>query len=372
MLRLRPFRDSDAGIIASWITSEYAFRLWSADRYDHYPITGADIIEHYAGLSGSDRFFPMTAEDETGMVGHLIMRFTDDERKTLRFGFIIVDDSKRGKGYGKEMLSVAVRHAAEVFSPEKITIGVFENNPGAYYCYKAAGFRDVTAEPAEYYHVMGEDWKCLEMEMVLAEHRAEGALRTDLPGILQTERLILRRWDESDADDLFKYASDPDVGPIAGWPPHNSVDESRDVIRNVLNGREAYAICLKEDGKAIGAIELKLNGYTEMTDRDDECEMGFWLGKPFWGQGIMPEAVMEVLRHAFEDCGMQKVWIGYYEGNTKSGRVQEKCGFKYQRKAENVDVPLMREKRTSYVSLMTKEDWLKEQERVQHSTGKDR
>lgn len=64
--------------------------------------------------------------------------------------------------------------------------------------------------------------------------------------ILETERLILRRWEESDAEDLYKYASNPDVGPIAGWPPHQSLDESKDVIKNVLNGKEAYAICLKE------------------------------------------------------------------------------------------------------------------------------
>lgn len=124
---------------------------------------------------------------------------------------------------------------------------------------------------------------------------------------LETDRLILRRWEENDAEDLYTYASDPDVGPIAGWPAHQCLDESRDVIRNVLNGKEAYAVCLKEDGKAIGAIELKLNGHTDMTDRDDECEMGYWLGKPFWGRGIMPEAVKEMLRHAFEDCGMRKV-----------------------------------------------------------------
>ena len=123
--------------------------------------------------------------------------------------------------------------------------------------------------------------------------------------ILQTERLILRHWKESDAEDLYKYASDPDVGPIAGWPPHQSTDESLNVIKNVFNGEEAYAVCLKEDGKAIGAIELKLIGHTDMTDRDDECELGYWLGKPFWGKGIMPEAVREMLRHAFEDCGIK-------------------------------------------------------------------
>ena len=175
--------------------------------------------------------------------------------------------------------------------------------------------------------------------------------------VLMTQRLILRRWEQADAEDLYRYASDADVGPIAGWPPHKSIDESRAVIRDVLNGREAYAICLKEDGRAIGAIELKLNGHTDLTDRDDECEMGYWLGKPFWGRGIVPEAVTEMLRRAFEDIGMQKVWVGYYEGNSKSKRVQEKCRFRFQRKSEGVDVPLMQEKRTGYVSSLTKDQW---------------
>ena len=175
--------------------------------------------------------------------------------------------------------------------------------------------------------------------------------------ILETERLILRRWTESDAEDLYIYASNPDVGPIAGWPPHQSVEESLDVIKNVLNGKEAYAICLKEDGKAIGAIELKLNGHTDMTERDDECELGYWLGKLFWGQGFMTEAAREILRHAFEDICMSKVWCGYYEGNAKSKHVQEKVGFKYQWTTEGVDVPLMHEKRTGHVNAMTKEEW---------------
>lgn len=175
--------------------------------------------------------------------------------------------------------------------------------------------------------------------------------------ILQTERLMLRRWEEGDARSLYEYARNPDVGPIAGWPPHKSVEESRDIIRNVLSGAEAYAICLKSDNRAIGAIELKLNGHTDMTDRDDECELGYWIGKPFWGQGMVPEAAREMLRHAFEDMGMRKVWCGYYDGNEKSRRVQEKCGFRYQWTTEDVDVPLMHEKRTGHVSCITREEW---------------
>lgn len=187
--------------------------------------------------------------------------------------------------------------------------------------------------------------------------------------MLETKRLLLRRWEESDAEALYEYAKDPDVGPSAGWPAHQSVGESLDVIRNVLNAAEAYAICLKEGQdagapdtalKAIGAIELKLNGHTYLTERDDECELGFWLGKPFWGRGIMSEAAKEMLRHAFEDLGMQKVWCAYYDGNTKSKRTQEKCGFRYQWTAQNVDVPLMHEKRTGHVNLITKDVWLGE------------
>lgn len=176
--------------------------------------------------------------------------------------------------------------------------------------------------------------------------------------ILTTERMILRRWEEGDAEDLYQYASDPAVGPMAGWQPHQSIDESRYIIKTVFGGAEAYALCLKSDNRAIGAIELMLNGHTDLTERDDECELGYWLGKPFWGQGLMPEAVREMLRHAFEDLGMRKVWCRYYEGNTKSKRVQEKVGIKYQRTAKEVDVPLMHEKRTDHVNAITKEEWL--------------
>ncbi|MDO4306475.1 MAG: GNAT family N-acetyltransferase, partial [Eubacteriales bacterium] len=141
--------------------------------------------------------------------------------------------------------------------------------------------------------------------------------------ILTTERLILRPWTDADAESLFEYASDPDVGPIAGWPPHKNAEESLGVIRNVLTGAECYAICEKGSNKAIGAVELKLNGHTDMTESDDECELGYWLGKPFWGRGYMPEAAAELIRHGFEDLGMTTIWCGYYDGNNKSRRVQE-------------------------------------------------
>lgn len=176
---------------------------------------------------------------------------------------------------------------------------------------------------------------------------------------LTTDRLTLRRWSESDAKSLYRYASDPDVGPIAGWPPHKSEEESRGVIKNVLNGAECYAICEKGSNEAIGAIELILNGRTDLTDRDDECELGYWLGKPFWGRGYVPEAAREILRRAFEDLGMRAVWCGYYDGNEKSKRVQEKLGFVRHHTCDEMPVPLMNDVRICHISLMTREQWEK-------------
>jgi len=173
-----------------------------------------------------------------------------------------------------------------------------------------------------------------------------------------TQRLLLRHWEKTDADNLYKYAKDPAVGPAAGWPPHKDVEESRGVISNVLCGEECYAICLKTDGAAIGSIELKLNGHTDMTEKNDECELGFWLGQDFWGLGIVPEAAGEMLRHAFEDLNMKIVWCGYYEGNVKSKRAQERAGFAYHHTCGRVPVPLMHETRIGHTNYMTRERWL--------------
>lgn len=174
---------------------------------------------------------------------------------------------------------------------------------------------------------------------------------------LQTERLIMRPWRDSDAERLYVLARDPAVGPIAGWPAHQSPEESRRVLREVLSAPETLAITQKEDGQVVGCVGLKLGDRSDMLQGENECELGYWLGKPFWGQDLMTEAAREMLRHAFVDLGMVKVWCGYYEGNERSRRVQEKCGFRYQWTTQAVEVPLMHETRVGHVSLLTREDW---------------
>ena len=174
MLRLRPYKACDAAAIVSWSEDEAAFRNWSADRFSTFPITAEDLNRHYEAMAESDSFFEFTAFDDSGPLGHLIMRFTNDEKTTLRFGFVIVDSSKRGQGYGREMLNLAVRYAFDFLKVEKITLGVFENNLPAYRCYRAAGFRETPCNEASWYHIGCEDWKCIEMAQTKGQDSFRG------------------------------------------------------------------------------------------------------------------------------------------------------------------------------------------------------
>lgn len=179
---------------------------------------------------------------------------------------------------------------------------------------------------------------------------------------LETERLILRPWRESDAESLYEYAKDPEIGPIAGWPAHTSVEYSRDIINNKYNNEynESYAVCIKgSDNQAIGNVVLHLFAASDLALNDDECELGYWIGKPFWGKGYIPEAAKRLIRHGFEDLGMNIIWCGYYDGNEKSKRCQEKIGLNYQHTCNEVPVSQMNEIRIGHVNYITKEQWLK-------------
>lgn len=146
---------------------------------------------------------------------------------------------------------------------------------------------------------------------------------------LETERLILRHWREDDAEELYRYASNERVAAPTGFKTHTSVENSREIIRNVLIEPETYAVVLKSTGKPVGSVGIMNREHGE-NEKSVGYEIGYWLGVPYWGQGLIPEAVQELLRRCFEDLGADEVWCGYYEGNEKSKRVQEKCGFTYR------------------------------------------
>lgn len=173
-----------------------------------------------------------------------------------------------------------------------------------------------------------------------------------------TERLILRPWLESDAEELFLYAKDPQVGPIAGWPVHTSVENSLEIIRTVLSKPETYAVVLKSSNKPIGSIGLMFQGDGFAPIGVNEAELGFWIGVPYWGNAYAPEASRCLFKYAFEQLNLTAIWCGYYDGNLNSKRVQEKCGFVYQFTKKDCPTPMFDELRTMHFNILTKERWL--------------
>ena len=145
---------------------------------------------------------------------------------------------------------------------------------------------------------------------------------------METNRIVLRPWRESDAETLFKWASDPDVGPRAGWAPHKSVEESLEIIRTVFHdATNTWAIELKETGLPIGAMGYGPSCECDLPAREGEPLIGYWVAKPYWNRGICTEALQLMLDHIRQKTDIKSLISGHFVDNPASGRVMEKCGF---------------------------------------------
>lgn len=138
---------------------------------------------------------------------------------------------------------------------------------------------------------------------------------------------------------------------------HTSIEDSAGVIKGVLSAPETYAVVLKETNEPVGSIGLMIGEKSNFDIEDDEGEIGYWIGVPYWGMGLIPEAVRELLRRGFEDLNLKTIWCGYFDGNDKSRRVQEKCGFTYHHTENDKVWLLMNDTRTEHISRITKEEW---------------
>ena len=176
---------------------------------------------------------------------------------------------------------------------------------------------------------------------------------------IESERLLLRSWADDDAPALYALACDPEVGPAAGWPAHTSEAESLQTIRDVLSAPDTYAVCLRSVGPAgepagtlVGAIALKDAASSTFATGAGERELGYWVGRPFWGRGYAPEAARALIDFTRRALDVSTIWLGYYAGNRKSARVQNKLGFRYVRTDRDVEVPLLGEVRDEVVNRL--------------------
>ena len=148
---------------------------------------------------------------------------------------------------------------------------------------------------------------------------------------IETKRLILRPFRESDLADFYEYASVEGVGERAGWQHHESIEESREILSKFIEKDIDFAICLKESGKVIGSFGINEYGLEDKLTEFDGYrgrEIGFVLAKDYWGRGLMPEAVCAVIDYLFSELDYDFLLCGYYNFNSQSKKVQEKCGFK--------------------------------------------
>ena len=158
MIRIRPYKSADANDILSWCQDERAFYQWTAGVMGNFPITDNEF-------KFVENLMPFTAFDEDGILGFFTFRNPNELVDELRLGFVIVSPSKRGRGCGKAILQLGLKYAFDIYGAKKVSLGVFENNAPAYYCYKAVGFDDVLLDDIETYSVLGEEWKCKELRI---------------------------------------------------------------------------------------------------------------------------------------------------------------------------------------------------------------
>ncbi|MCU9595887.1 GNAT family N-acetyltransferase [Caldibacillus thermolactis] len=174
---------------------------------------------------------------------------------------------------------------------------------------------------------------------------------------LFSERLILRQWKESDSKDLYEYAKSELVGPNAGWAPHNSEDESKEVIKLFIEENDTYAVVLKEENKVIGSVGLHDRQPDKSLVDLKQKEIGYVLNPDYWGRGMIPEAVNRVIQYGFEKLDLDIIWCGHFDFNYNSKRVCEKCGFQYRFKKKNILKRLGNKEVTSLYYSLTKEEY---------------
>ena len=176
---------------------------------------------------------------------------------------------------------------------------------------------------------------------------------------LETARLLLRPWRDGDAPVLYRWASDPEVGPRAGWPVHTSVENSLEIIHGPLGKPETYALVYRQTGEPVGSAGLfPPEDYCPPLDLAAgaaQLELGYWVARPYWGQGLAPEAGRAMLRRAFEDLGCTVVHCSHADFNSQSRRVIEKLGFTYRLTRNAVDVDGNSRPTCCYV--LPREDW---------------
>ena len=357
-MKIRAEHPSDYREVEN-LTREAFWNVYRPGCTEHF------VLNQFRSNSDFISELDLVMEEDGKIIGHIMFSkaelVLDDgtSQQSWTFGPISIHPDYKRKGYGLQLLNYALDKA------RKMGVG-FLCMEGNINFYKHAGF-GLASKMGIHYHAEPRD---AEVPYFLAQELIPGWLKNNgiseatysppkgyfvaeanpeafaayeatfppkeklrLPGqltydgIMENKRLLLRPWRESDAEVLFTLASNPDVGPRAGWPPHKSVEESREIIRTIFNNDSTWAVVLKETGEVVGAIGYGPSCDCNLPAREGEPLTGYWVGKPYWNQGICTEALRLMLEHIAKTTNIPSLISGHFIDNPASGRVMEKCGF---------------------------------------------
>lgn len=361
-MKIRPEQPSDYREVES-LTREAFWNVYRPGCTEHF------VLNQYRSNPDFIPELDLVMEEEGKIIGHIMFSkaelVLDDGTRcpSWTFGPISIHPDYKRKGYGLKLLNYALEKAREMgigFLCMEGNINFYKHagfglasKMGIHYhdeprdaevpyflaqelipgWLKSNGVTDATYSPPKGYFVAEtnpEAFAAYEATFPKKEKlRSPGQLTYD--GIMENNRILLRPWYESDADALFKWASDPEVGPRAGWPPHKSVEESREIINTIFNNDSTWAIVLKESGEdnaaPIGAIGYGPSCDCNLPAREDEPLIGYWVSRPYWNEGICTEALRLMLEHIAKTTNIPSLISGHFIDNPASGRVMEKCGF---------------------------------------------
>ena len=280
------------------------------------------------GTLPDDRALVATVDGK--VVGACWVRTTDEyghvDALTPSFS-ISLYEGYRGQGVGTALMECMLDKLREA-GYTRTSLSVQKENP-AVHLYEREGFRVVGN---------GAD----ETEWLMIRGLCEPLI------VIETERLILRPWLATDASNLYALASDPDVGPAAGWPVHESVADSAAIIATVFAAPETYAVILRDTGQLIGCVGFNADESANMPLRDRELELGYWIGKPYWGCGYATEASRALVERGFSELGLIGIHACHFDGNDRSRHVLERLGFFYVQTRYNVECRLIGQMRTEH------------------------
>lgn len=173
-----------------------------------------------------------------------------------------------------------------------------------------------------------------------------------------TKRLIIRNWQESDVLDIHRCLSNKAIALSAGLQPMETLENSRQYLKTLINETTRFAISVRNNPQVIGYIGLRSPDMDFDYATPGELEIGFWLDVPFWGKGYIPEAIKALEKFAFEELNCSAIWAAYFQGNEQCRHCLEKCGYTFHHTEENRYMIKLNDRRTEHFTRLSKEQWL--------------